>query len=115
MLYPLSYQWLIRAVNVQNRSRNTRSKKPQHGLAWRRRQIEALRDMVRTHGDELVAALHADLRKPTLEAWTADLGQVTVKGKSAPIHTYRPLRRKSGSGRRVSSGLDAPLVGRRTD
>jgi class 3 adenylate cyclase/tetratricopeptide (TPR) repeat protein len=42
-----------------------------------------------------------------------DLGEVAVKGKSAPIHTYRPLRRKSRTDRmRAIGGLDAPLIGR---
>lgn len=43
----------------------------------------------------------------------ADLSVVTVKGKSTPIHTYRPLRRKSRTDRlRAIEGLDVPLVGR---
>ena len=42
-----------------------------------------------------------------------DLGEVVVKGKRAPIHTYRPLRRKSRTDQmRAIEGLDAPLIGR---
>ncbi len=42
-----------------------------------------------------------------------DLGEVAVKGVSAPVHTYRPLRLKRRAGRlRGHAGLDAPLVGR---
>ncbi len=52
-------------------------------LAWRKQQIERLRSMIREHGDEFAEALHADLRKPPLEAWAADLGQVTVEASLA--------------------------------
>lgn len=42
-----------------------------------------------------------------------DLGEMELKGKDAPVHTYRPLRRKSEPGRlRGIAGLDAPMVGR---
>src|SRR5574342_559822 len=41
------------------------------------------------------------------------LGEVEVKGKSAPIKTYRPLAAKSKPGRlRGLEGLSSPLVGR---
>jgi aldehyde dehydrogenase (NAD+) len=48
-------------------------------LEWRRSQLKALKALVRERGDELVEALQADLRKPTLEAWAADVGQVTIE------------------------------------
>jgi predicted ATPase/class 3 adenylate cyclase len=41
------------------------------------------------------------------------LGQVTVKGKSEPIISYKVLGPKAGAGRRHGvAGLDAPLIGR---
>ena len=52
-------------------------------LEWRRAQLRALKTMIHERGDELVAALQADLRKPTLEAWAADVGQVTVEASLA--------------------------------
>jgi aldehyde dehydrogenase (NAD+) len=52
-------------------------------LAWRRQQIERLRAMVRNHADEFVEALRADLRKPELEAWGMDVGQVTTEASLA--------------------------------
>ena len=42
-----------------------------------------------------------------------DLGPLEVKGKSAPIQTYRPLRPKDDPGRmRGIAGLQAPMIGR---
>jgi aldehyde dehydrogenase (NAD+) len=58
-------------------------------LDWRREQLRALKALVRERGDELVEALQADLRKPTLEAWATDVGQVTVEAGLA----LRNLRR----------------------
>jgi aldehyde dehydrogenase (NAD+) len=58
-------------------------------LAWRREQLKALKALVHERGDALVEALQADLRKPTLEAWVADVGQVTVEATLA----LRGLRR----------------------
>jgi class 3 adenylate cyclase/tetratricopeptide (TPR) repeat protein len=42
-----------------------------------------------------------------------DLGEIEVKGKTEPIHTFRPLRGKAQPGSlRGIEGLDSPLVGR---
>lgn len=42
-----------------------------------------------------------------------DLGLVRVKGKSDPVHTFRPLHPKLAPGRlRGIEGLDAPTIGR---
>jgi aldehyde dehydrogenase (NAD+) len=52
-------------------------------LAWRREQLERLLALCDDHGDELVEALQADLRKPELEAWAADVGSVRSEAKRA--------------------------------
>lgn len=52
-------------------------------LAWRREQLEGVRALLGDHGDEFVAALHADLRKPTLEAWAADVGATRQEARLA--------------------------------
>ncbi len=52
-------------------------------LAWRREQLEALRGLLEAHGEELVHALQADLRKPELEAWAADVSSVKGEIKTA--------------------------------
>jgi len=52
-------------------------------LTWRREQLERLRALLADHGAELVAALQADLRKPELEAWAADVGSVKSEARLA--------------------------------
>ncbi len=45
-----------------------------------------------------------------------DLGFTEVKGKSDPVKTYRPLRRKPGPGRvRGITGLETRLIGRKRE
>ena len=51
-------------------------------LDWRRGQLQAVHDMVAAEGEVLVEALQADLRKPTLEAWAADIGSIKMEAKS---------------------------------
>jgi len=58
-------------------------------LEWRREQLQALRRLLVEREDELVTALHADLGKPRLEAWLADIGYL-VRDID---HTLRHLRR----------------------
>lgn len=48
-------------------------------LAWRRDQLARLRTLLEEHGQEIVEALQADLHKPELEAWAADVS--SVKGE----------------------------------
>ena len=52
-------------------------------LDWRRGQLQAIHDMMVAEGDVLVEALQADLRKPTLEAWAAEVGAIKMESKSA--------------------------------
>ncbi|HKJ23429.1 MAG TPA: aldehyde dehydrogenase family protein [Myxococcota bacterium] len=52
-------------------------------LEWRRQQLERLLALLDDHGEEIVAALQADLRKPELEAWAADVGSVRSEAKRA--------------------------------
>jgi aldehyde dehydrogenase (NAD+) len=52
-------------------------------LEWRREQLERLLALCDDHGQELVEALQADLRKPELEAWAADVGSVRSEAKRA--------------------------------
>lgn len=45
-----------------------------------------------------------------------DKGQVVVKGKTEPIHVYRPLRERNGvTPRRGIAGLASPMVGRQRE
>jgi len=43
-------------------------------LEWRRAQLESLLRLLDENGDELLRALHDDLRKPALDGYGADLG-----------------------------------------
>jgi aldehyde dehydrogenase (NAD+) len=52
-------------------------------LTWRREQLERLRQMIRACEGELLAALHADLGKPSAEAWAGDLGPVLAEIRGA--------------------------------
>ena len=52
-------------------------------LAWRREQLERLGALLAEQGQALVEALQADLRKPELEAWAADVGSVRSEVKLA--------------------------------
>src|SRR3954465_13814683 len=48
-------------------------------LEWRRTQLEALLRLLDENGDELLGARHADLRKPALEGYGADVGASAVE------------------------------------
>lgn len=52
-------------------------------LGWRREQLDAIRALVRENTDELEAALHADLGKPPMEGFMADLAAVMMEAASA--------------------------------
>lgn len=57
-------------------------------VEWRLQQLEALERMVREREPELVEALAADLGRPAVDAWLADLAPVT--GEAA--HARKKLR-----------------------
>jgi aldehyde dehydrogenase (NAD+) len=42
-------------------------------LDWRRRQLKGVIELVRTHEDELLAALESDLGKPAFDGWLTEL------------------------------------------
>ena len=52
-------------------------------LEWRREQLKRLIAMHDDHAEEFLAALHADLGKPTFEAFTSDVGQGKIEAKNA--------------------------------
>lgn len=52
-------------------------------LAWRREQLQGLLRFSKEQSARLAEALHADLRKPAMEAYAADLSQVTNEAKLA--------------------------------
>src|SRR5947209_20096033 len=52
-------------------------------IAWRLAQLEAIERMVAEREDEFLAALDADLGRPAVDAWLADLAPVTGESKYA--------------------------------
>jgi aldehyde dehydrogenase (NAD+) len=88
-------------------------------LAWRREQLAALVRLLGAGGEELLAALQADLRKPTLEAWAADVGAVRTDAKMAlkglakwtkPQRVPTPLPLRPGRSRIVREPLGVVLI-----
>jgi aldehyde dehydrogenase (NAD+) len=88
-------------------------------LDWRRGQIEQIGRMMKENADELVAALHADLGKPTLEAFTADLAAVKGEADLAlkklsrwtrPQKVSTPLSQRPARARIVREPLGVVLV-----
>jgi aldehyde dehydrogenase (NAD+) len=61
-------------------------------LEWRRAQLERLEALLSENADELVAALQADLGKPTFEAWTADVGAAKLEAVLARKNLQRWTR-----------------------
>src|SRR5690554_4134957 len=45
-----------------------------YDLLWRKRQLEQLASMLRTHKEEFTEALASDLGKPATEAWVTEIG-----------------------------------------
>ncbi len=72
-----------RIPEIVQRLRQTFDSGKTRSLDWRRGQLQAIHDMMATEGDVLVEALQADLRKPTLEAWAAEVGAIKMESKSA--------------------------------
>ncbi len=88
-------------------------------LEWRLGQLARLQELLERHGDELVAALQADLRKPTLEAWMADvantkaevvLARRKLRSWTKPERVRIPLSQRPGRARIVREPLGVVLV-----
>lgn len=88
-------------------------------LSWRRRQLGQIRAMVNERADELTAALQADLRKPTLEAWVSDLGIARAEASLAlknlskwtrPERVRTPVVQQPANARLVRDPLGVVLI-----
>jgi aldehyde dehydrogenase (NAD+) len=88
-------------------------------LAWRRRQLEQMVAMLEEHEEEWLAALAADLGKPRMEGFVADIAFVTgeirlmLKNLRRWNRTERvrtPLVNRPGSSRRIPEPLGTVLV-----
>lgn len=56
------------------------------GVVWRKRQLQALIDLLEQNEQPLVQAMHADLGKPPFEAWLTDLLTTRDEAKHALKH-----------------------------
>jgi len=88
-------------------------------LEWRRAQLAALGQLVSQGADELLHALHQDLRKPVLEAWAADVGYVKQDVKLAqkslakwtrPERVATPIHLRPAKSRIVREPLGVVLI-----
>lgn len=73
-------------LETQRRFFGTGATRP---VDFRRAQLRRLRDAVDRHADRLLAALHQDLRKPPLEAWTSEIQLVLDETSFALRHVAR--------------------------
>ncbi len=88
-------------------------------LDWRRDQLGRLQTLLREGGAELVAALDADLAKPQLEAWLAELVFVASEAKLArkrlaawtrPERVRTPFDQRPAQARVVREPLGTVLI-----
>ncbi len=88
-------------------------------IEWRRTQLKRLKALLREQADELVAALQADLGKPTLEAFTTDVAVVGQECDLAlknltrwmrPERVATPISQMPGRARLVRDPLGVVLI-----
>ncbi len=88
-------------------------------IEWRREQLLQLKKLLKENGDELVAAIHADLGRPELEGWITDVtvtvGEVDLALKSLnrwlkPQRVSTPLNQQPASARIVREPLGVVLI-----
>lgn len=75
-----SFAELVDDLRATFRSGRTRS------VDWRREQLQAMHQMLVEHESDFVEALHADLGRPPLEAYAADVGTTKAEIKHAIKH-----------------------------
>ncbi len=88
-------------------------------LAWRRDQLKALKRLLEENGADLVAAVHADLGRPELEGYMADVSPVraeidlTLRNLarwSRPERVSTPMNQQPASARIVREPLGVVLL-----
>jgi len=88
-------------------------------LAWRQGQLRALAQLVSEGADEILDALKQDLRKPALEAWSADIGfvkqdvKLTLKNLAKwtrPERVATPIHLRPAKSRIVREPLGVVLI-----
>jgi len=88
-------------------------------LNWRRAQIEGVLAFAKDHTDELLATMHSDLGRPSVEGWIADLGPTITEAQyvlkrfrkwASPRRSKLPLAAQPGSARIVPEPLGVALI-----
>jgi aldehyde dehydrogenase (NAD+) len=101
------------------RTRATFDSGATHTLEWRTERLQALRRLLVDGEDQLLDALHDDLRKPRLEGWATDIAVTIAEIDHARRHLRRwmrpervrlPLSSMPGRARVVRQPLGVALV-----
>ena len=88
-------------------------------MSWRVDRLRAMRELLVAGEDELLEALHADLRKPNIEGWATDLAVTIGEIDHTLAHLRRwmrpqrvrlPLASQPGTGRIMREPLGVALV-----
>lgn len=110
---PASTTELVHALRATFAGGRTRD------IAWRMAQLEGLERMVAEREDDFAVALAADLGRPRIDAWLADLAPCTAESAFARKHLKRwmrskraglPLSVQPGSARFVYEPLGTVLI-----
>ena len=107
------------AAPITARLRETFASGRTRSLRWRQAQLDGLARMFTEREDEILAAVHADLGKPTYEAWLGEIGASQTEIKHARRHLaswMKPQRvglpgfLRPGRGELVAEPLGVVLV-----
>lgn len=88
-------------------------------LDWRQAQVEGVLAFAKDHTDELLATMHADLGRPSVEGWIADVGPTITEAQhvlkrfrkwASPRRSKLPLVAQPGSARIVPEPLGVALI-----
>jgi aldehyde dehydrogenase (NAD+) len=64
------------------------------GLRWRLAQLEAIERLCDEREEDIAAALHADLGRPSVEAWLGDIATTKIEAAYARRHLKTWMRRR---------------------
>lgn len=102
-----------------DRLRATFSSGRTRSLDWRERQLDGVITFAKEHDDQLLDAMHADLGRPAVEGWIADVGPSITEAQyvkkrfrkwAAPRRKRLPLTSQPGSARIMPEPLGVALI-----
>ena len=106
-------------ASIVQRARDTFDSGRTRPLEWRRAQLDGLRKLLENHSEELLAALAADLGKPSGEAWITDIGftigevkllQKNLNKWTKPERVKTPIVAMPGSSHRIAEPLGVVAI-----